>query len=40
MSIEADKYELKQHDLINLVISTENKSNCAHGADNRSKRNI
>jgi len=32
MSIEADKYELKQHDLINLVISTENKSNCAHGA--------
>ena len=38
MSIESDKYELKQHDPINLVILTESKSNCAHGANNRSKK--
>ena len=40
MSIKSDKYELKQHDLINLVILTENKSDYAHGANNRLKRNI
>ena len=40
MSIEADKYELKQYDPINLAILTENKLNCAHGANHRSKKNI
>ena len=37
MSIEAIN-NLKKYDLENLVMSTKYKSDCAHGADNRSKK--